>query len=211
MARLVNMHTAPLDNGHEGPRAARVPPGEVGEFNEHNPSVQLWGRQGLVRSEGEVLASRAASLGNAPTVAELVTLREQLAAREALIDDLQSRLAARDTERARMEDALGKHAQRAADLEAQLAEARQGVRVDVDMTALRAQLSAEMDAHVARVERDLGAQLAEKTEALAARDATIAALQKRVADLEADLATATAPAAGGDTTLDPKAAKPRGR
>lgn len=204
MARLVNMHTAPLDNGHEGPRAARVGPGDVGDFNEANPSVRDWARHGLVRSEGEVLASRAAALGDAPSLAEMVTLREQLATREAVIEDLHARLAARDGERARMEDALGKHAQRTADLEAQLAEARKSVRFDVDMGDVMAKARAEFEPRIAEAEAMLGA-----------KDATIAALQKRVADLEADLATATEPKGTGsaaDTTLDPKSrtTKPRG-
>lgn len=182
MARLVNMHTAPLDNARHGQHAARVPPGQVGDFDEANPSVQLWKRARLLVSEGEVLASRAAALGDAPSLAEMVTLREQLATREAVIEDLHARLAARDGERARMEDALGKHAQRTADLEAQLAEV----------------LGASA----------MGAATVEQ------RDAAIAALQQRVAGLEADLATATEPKGTGsaaDTTLDPKATKPRGR
>lgn len=167
MARFVNMHTAPLDNAHVGPKAARVPPGQVGDFAEGNPSVRLWLKAGMLATEGAVLASRAAALGDAPTAADALAMRGEITRLNTVIEDLHARLAARDAEAKRVEDAFGRQ----------------------------------------------GAQIAELEAQLGAKDATIAALQKRVADLEADLATATAPAAGGDTTLDPKspkAAKPRG-
>jgi len=173
-----------------------IRPGHAGDVDPDRAPVRVALEARRLVPEDAVLASRQAALeaGRMPSRAEV----------EAMVAELTDRGA------------------RIADLEAALAEARQGVRVDVDMTALRAQLSAEMDAHVARVERDLGAQLATTTEALAARDATIAArdatiaaLQQRVAGLEADLATATEPKGTGsaaDTTLDPKSrtTKPRG-
>ncbi len=162
-----------------------IRPGHAGEVDPERAPVKvaMTATPPRLVPEEAVLASRQAALeaGRMPTRAELEAMVAELARRAAHI----------------------------ADLERQLEAAGKGVRVDVDMTALRAQLSAEMDAHVALAARDLGAQLAEKTEALAARDATIAALQKRVADLEADLASATEPKGTGgaaDTTTDPKAA-----
>jgi hypothetical protein len=96
--RLVNVHTGPLDNGHNGAgghASVRVAPGAAADFNGDNPSVKGWIAAGLLMPEEAVLASRASALANAPSVAELTSLRAQLAEKEAVINDLRARDATR--------------------------------------------------------------------------------------------------------------------
>jgi hypothetical protein len=167
--RLVNMHTAPLDNGHSGQRKitdadgqsimveatgfpASVEPGSVGDFNEKNPAVAGWIAARLLISEGELVASRASALVDAPSVLAVAMLKSQLADKDVIINDLRARDQAR---------------------------AEEWQRADARFTELAASHES-----VASLE----AQIADLTAQLTARNAEIAALH-------ADLAAATAPAA----------------
>lgn len=62
LVRLLNMHTAPIDD---------VGPGKVGEFDPDNPVVQIWIRAKRLVSEGELLASRATAIADGPTAAAI--------------------------------------------------------------------------------------------------------------------------------------------
>lgn len=102
--RLVNMTKGPIDNGHKGKAAARVNPGEIGDFDESNKSVAKWISLRMLISEGEVLASRASALSNAPSLGEVLTLKAEVERREVIIADLRSRDEARSAEVKRMEE-----------------------------------------------------------------------------------------------------------
>jgi hypothetical protein len=104
--RLVNMHTAPLDG---------VKPGETADFDADNASVKQWIATRLLVSEGAMLASRAAQIAGAPSMADLAAARAELADKETVIRDLRARDAARDAEVKRMEQGF---AAMAAELEA---------------------------------------------------------------------------------------------
>jgi len=137
MARLVNMHTAALDNAHADQRAARVAPGQVGDFNEGNPSVKLWIKVGMLVTEGQLLASRAAALGDAPSMGELLVLREEVAKRDTVIEDLRARDAARVAEMKRVEARFGELAASHGDADALRAEV---ARLQAENASLRAAL-----------------------------------------------------------------------
>lgn len=104
--RLVNLDTAPADHGFNEPRSKRpfIAPGETGEFNENNKSIQKRMALRKLVSEGEALASRASSLMNAPSVGEMLQLKAELVKREVVIEDLRSRDSARAADVKRMEE-----------------------------------------------------------------------------------------------------------
>ncbi len=119
--RLVNIHTLPLNTAAKS-GARNVMPNEVGDFNENNRSVQSWMKLRWLVPEGEVLASRAAALTDAPSVAEMLKLRDQVAAKEVVIVDLQARINARDAEAKRVEARFSELAMKHADADAVAAE-----------------------------------------------------------------------------------------
>jgi DNA repair exonuclease SbcCD ATPase subunit len=179
MARLVNMHTAPLGTGHA--HAAEVAPGATGEFNENNPAVKGWIRARWLQPEGAVLASKAAALADAPTRLEVATLRSQLASRDAVLEEMKSIASAQADALQRIEADLGEVAARA-----QRADA-----LDRDLRAALEQIAQHEAAATAG-----RARIAELETQLASRDA-------RITDLETQLTEPSGPAGG-----DADAAKP---
>lgn len=113
MPRLVNVHTGSLET--MGKPNERIAPGSIGDFNDANPSVKQWIRVGWLRAEGELLASRAAALTNAPSIAEMLAVKAELAAAKTTIDNLLAREVAHTEERKRVEKAFGELAEKHAD------------------------------------------------------------------------------------------------
>jgi chromosome segregation ATPase len=211
--RLVNMTQAPLDNGYHGdgksaPRSARVPPGEVGDFNENNPSVKKWMTLGtkVVATEGQVLASRASALSGAPSVGELVAMREMLSRRDATIEDLLARDSARKGEAERVEKELGRLAGdlAAAVARADTAEARtRGPNGEAmpsfdECVSMVREIEAR-GATIAQLEATLAAARAHADELSTQLRATMAradAAERRANEADAMLADATKPPTG---------------
>jgi hypothetical protein len=171
--RLVNVHTGPLDN---------VKPGQTAEFDTDNPSVKQWVAARLLISEGELLASRAASLTNQPTLADVVALRTALADKDVIIRDLRDRAKEFDQFKERVTQGFGEQAE----------------RHDAEMRAA-AQRAAALEEEAGRARDDLMTSVAHLTEARA-----------KIAQLEADIATLTAPAGpdAGSASSAPAAGKP---
>lgn len=108
MSRLVNMHKARVGNGKTGKDHAMVAPGATADFNTENPSVALMmkGPKPLLVPEGSVLASQALSLADAPTMAELVKAREELAQARAALAEGERLALAHAAERTKIEAAF---------------------------------------------------------------------------------------------------------
>lgn len=103
---LVNMRKARVGNGKAGKDFALVAPGAAGDFDAENPTVALLVKCGDLVPEGAVLASKAVSLAEAPSMAELVRLRSDLAQRDAALADRDRQALAHAEERKRIEDKL---------------------------------------------------------------------------------------------------------
>lgn len=86
IVRMVNMHTAPIDNGRTGKHAAIIARNAVGEFDDENASIKKWIRAGWLVTEAAMLASKANAV-DAPSIAEMHAMRDRIAALEAELSD----------------------------------------------------------------------------------------------------------------------------
>jgi hypothetical protein len=181
--RLYNNTDVPMDTGYANKPADRIAPRHVGEFNAENRSIKARIARRELISEGEVLASKAMAMVDAPTLAEIARLRDELSKRETVIEDLRQRDAARIAEMKRVEDRFSEMA---------------AAHADAADTNMRARFDASWKSR----EEEFAKQISDMESAHAA---ALAAAQAHIAELEATLTAPPAPA--GEPKSETKATR----